>query len=50
MEQGDPPLGYYRGECAPYDTTFGCFMHIPDGVVDELPLTSDEASRTICVD
>jgi hypothetical protein len=50
MEQGDPPLGYYRGQCAPYDTTFGCFLHIPDGVVNGLPLAPEDASQFICVD
>src|SRR5689334_7864158 len=50
MEQGDPPRGYYKGHCADYDTTFGCFRHIPDGIQSELPLTAEEAGPDVCVD
>ena len=50
MEQGDPSRGYFRGQCAPYDTTFGCFLRIPDDVMAALPLAPDEASQFICVD
>jgi hypothetical protein len=50
MEQGDPPLGYYQGHCAPYDTTFGCFSRIPDDVATALPLAAAEAAQMICVD
>jgi hypothetical protein len=50
MEQGDPPLGYYQGHCAGYDTTFGCFSHIADDVAMALPVAAEEASQLICVD
>ena len=50
MEQGNPPRGYYRGRCAGYDTTFGCFRHIADDVQGQIPLTADEAGESICVD
>jgi hypothetical protein len=45
-----PPLGSYRGRCAAYDTTFGCFRHLPDGVQAQLPLLEEDASAFICVD
>jgi hypothetical protein len=50
MDQGDPPRGYYQGQCASYDTTFGCFRHVPPGIETELPLTADEAGPYVCVD
>jgi hypothetical protein len=50
MDARDPTRGYYRGQCAPYDTTFGCFRHIADGVGQQLPLPADDASEFICVD
>jgi len=50
MEQGDPPRGYFKGHCAGYDTTFGCFRHIPDGIQSQLPLVAEEAGPNICVD
>ena len=50
MDQSDPPRGYYKGHCAAYDTTFGCFRHIPNDIQSELPLASEEASESICVD
>jgi hypothetical protein len=50
MDQGDPPRGYYKGHCAAYDTTFGCFRRIPDDIQSELPLASEEAGESLCVD
>jgi hypothetical protein len=50
MDQADPPRGYYTGRCAGFDTTFGCFLHIPNGIQGSLPLTADEAGPFICVD
>jgi len=50
MEQGDPPRGYFKGHCAGYDATFGCFRHIPDGIQGQLPLIAEEAGPNICVD
>jgi hypothetical protein len=50
MDQGDPPRGYYKGRCAGYDTTFGCFRHIGDNIQNQLPLAADEAGESICVD
>ena len=50
MEPGDPPRGYYQGSCAGYDTTFGCFRHLPTDIQMQLPLTADDAGETICVD
>jgi hypothetical protein len=50
MDQGDPARGYYKGHCAGYDTTFGCFRHIPDDIQTQLPLTASEAAEVICVD
>jgi hypothetical protein len=50
MDQGDPSRGYYQGRCARYDTTFGCFRHVPPGIETDLPLTSEEAGPYICVD
>jgi hypothetical protein len=50
MDQGDPPRGYYVGHCARYDTTFGCFRHVPSGIANELPLTPEEAGPYVCVD
>jgi hypothetical protein len=50
MDQSDPPRGYYRGHCAAYDTTFGCFRHIADGIGGQVPLTAEEAGENICVD
>jgi len=50
MDQGDPPRGYYQGHCAGYDTTFGCFLHIPDDTQSQLPLTAQEAGAYVCVD
>jgi len=50
MDQGDPSRGYYRGHCARYDTTFGCFRHLPPGIETELPLTPEEAGPYVCVD
>ena len=50
MDQGNPPRGYYLGQCARYDVTFGCFRHVPSGITTELPLTPEEAGPYICVD
>jgi hypothetical protein len=50
MDANDPTLGYFKGHCAPYDTTFGCFTRIPDGTHNRLPLAREEASELICVD
>ncbi|HMJ53770.1 MAG TPA: hypothetical protein VK540_16910 [Polyangiaceae bacterium] len=50
MEAGDPPLGYYLGHCAGYDTTFGCFQRIADNIQGQLPLTSEQAGEFVCVD
>jgi hypothetical protein len=50
MDQGNPPRGYYKGHCASYDTTFGCFRHIPADIGSQLPLTPEEAGPFICVD
>jgi hypothetical protein len=50
MDATTPPLGFYRGHCAAYDTTFGCFRHLPDGVQAQLPLLEEDASAFICVD
>ena len=50
MDQGDPPRGYYQGHCAPYDTTFGCFRHVPPGIQTEVPLAAEEAGPYVCVD
>ena len=50
MDHGNPPRGYYRGRCAGYDTTFGCFRHIADNIQGQIPLTADEASENVCVD
>jgi hypothetical protein len=50
MDRGDPARGYYRGHCASYDTTFGCFRHIPDAIGSELPLAAEDAGPLICVD
>jgi hypothetical protein len=50
MEPGDPPRGYYKGHCAAYDTTFGCYRRIADDIQGQLPLTPEEAGEDICVD
>jgi hypothetical protein len=50
MQHDDPPRGHYTGRCAGYDTTFGCFRHIPGDIQGQLPLTAEEASQFICVD
>jgi len=50
MEHSDPPRGYYRGHCAGYDLTFGCFRHIADDIGNQLPLTAEEAGEDVCVD
>ncbi len=50
MDATTPPLGFYLGHCAAYDTTFGCFRHLPDGVQAQLPLLEEDASAFICVD
>jgi hypothetical protein len=50
MEQGNPPRGYYTGHCAAYDTTFGCFRHIPDDTLTQLPLVATDAAEDVCVD
>jgi hypothetical protein len=50
MEQADSPRGYFKGHCAGYDTTFGCFRHIPDGIQSQLPLVAEEAGPNVCVD
>ena len=50
MDRGDPARGYYQGHCARYDTTFGCFRHVPPGIATELPLTPEEAGPYVCVD
>jgi hypothetical protein len=50
MDQGDPPRGYFKGYCAGYDTTFGCFRHIPEDIQSQLPLVAEEAGPNICVD
>jgi hypothetical protein len=50
MDATTPPRGFYRGHCAAYDTTFGCFRHLPDGVEAALPLAEEDASAFICVD
>ncbi|HMI87440.1 MAG TPA: hypothetical protein VK550_25300 [Polyangiaceae bacterium] len=50
MDAADPARGYYRGYCAGYDTTFGCFRHVPADIQSQLPLTAEEASEIICVD
>jgi len=50
MDQSDPPRGYYRGHCAGYDTTFGCFRHIADDIEGQIPLTAEEAGEEVCVD
>ena len=50
MDQGDPPRGYYEGRCASYDTTFGCFRHVPADIGSQLPLTPEEAGPFVCVD
>jgi hypothetical protein len=50
MDQGDPPRGYYVGSCAGYDTTFGCFRHVPTDISGELPLTPEEAGPFVCAD
>jgi hypothetical protein len=50
MQAGDPPLGYYAGRCAGYDTTFGCFWRIGNDVERRLPLSAEEAGEFVCVD
>ena len=50
MHGSDPPRGYYKGHCASYDTTFGCFRHVPTAVKSQLPLPADEAGEFVCVD
>jgi hypothetical protein len=50
MDPGTPERGYYKGHCASYDTTFGCFRHIPDDIQSHLPLAPEEAGEFICVD
>jgi hypothetical protein len=45
-----PPRGFYRGHCAAYDTTFGCFRHLPNDVPAQLLLLAEDASAFICVD
>ena len=50
MDSSQPPRGFFRGHCAAYDTTFGCFRHLPDDVQQQLPLVAEEASEFICVD
>src|SRR5256885_14189612 len=41
-EQGDAPKGYYVGHCADYDTTFGCYRVVPNGVLERGPHVADE--------
>jgi hypothetical protein len=50
MEHTDPPRGFYVGTCSPYDTTFGCNRVIPSGIDERLPLASNEAALTLCID
>jgi hypothetical protein len=50
MDATTPPRGFYRGHCAAYDTTFGCFRHLADGVAAVLPLLAEDASAFVCVD
>ena len=50
MDQSQPSLGFFKGHCAAYDATFGCFRHLADDVKSLLPLGADEASEFICVD
>ena len=50
MDQSQPPRGFFKGHCAAYDATFGCFRHLADDVQLQLPLVAEEASEFICAD
>ena|SRR5258706_2061216 len=47
---GDPPLGFFVGRCADYDTTFGCYRVVPPRGDETSPLPEDNAAQDICVD
>jgi hypothetical protein len=49
-EAGPPPRGYYVGKCSTYDTVFGCFKLIPNGIRSKPPQIQDEAADSICID
>jgi hypothetical protein len=49
-EAGPPPRGYYVGKCSTYDTVFGCFKLIPNGIRSKPPQLQDDAADSICID
>jgi len=46
VQPGDPPLGFFVGRCANYDTTFGCYRI---GTAQSA-VPAEEAAEDICVD
>ena len=49
-EKGPPPKGHYKGRCAEYSTTFGCFRFVPRGASKKPPLPAEDAAEQLCID
>jgi hypothetical protein len=50
VELGPPPKGFYSGRCAEFQTSFGCFKFIPNGVRAKGPQLQEDAAESLCVD
>jgi hypothetical protein len=50
VEAGPPPKGFWKGKCAPLETTFGCNRTITHGARAKGPQLAEDAAATMCVD